>query len=234
MKQTQAFVLKKIDYGENDEILGLLTKDFGKITAFAKSRKKSVKRFCSSMDLFARINVVLDEPRTSGMHRLIEAKTIDPYFEIRLKLNAFFDLSYLFDCLWHMLPEHHQDPEVFDWLCQVMDQIKTQPFDSRTSILRELSLLELLGYWPSDQTCMNCHQSNLPLFYLYFDHKVLCLQCAKSTKYAIDLVLINQLNQGYIVSDHVCMQVKNHLDRVMAMVIGKTLKSKECLKGASA
>jgi len=52
MKESPAIVLKKMDGRGSDQILSLLTKESGKITAVARGAKRSKKRFFGGIDLF--------------------------------------------------------------------------------------------------------------------------------------------------------------------------------------
>jgi len=60
---TPAILLRRIDYGDYDLIITLLTFDAGKISVIAKSAKKSIKRFSGVLELFSVLNVILqNEP----------------------------------------------------------------------------------------------------------------------------------------------------------------------------
>ncbi len=57
--KTQAILLRFVDIGETDRIVHLLTPDLGRVTAIAKSARKSVKRFASTLDLMNHSDVEL-------------------------------------------------------------------------------------------------------------------------------------------------------------------------------
>ena len=43
--QTEALILRAVDFGESDRILHLLVPDMGRLTAIAKGARRSVRRF---------------------------------------------------------------------------------------------------------------------------------------------------------------------------------------------
>ena len=54
---TEAILLKRLQYGDYDLILTLLTQSHGKLSVIAKSAKKSIKRFGGVLELFSGLNI---------------------------------------------------------------------------------------------------------------------------------------------------------------------------------
>ncbi len=61
--QADAVVLRRLDYGEADRILTLLTREHGKLAAIAKGSRRAKARSGSSLDLFARSQMMLAKGR---------------------------------------------------------------------------------------------------------------------------------------------------------------------------
>ena len=55
----EAIVLRKLDYGEADQIYTLLTRGHGKVGAIAKGVRKTTSRLGPALDLFVRVDVLL-------------------------------------------------------------------------------------------------------------------------------------------------------------------------------
>jgi DNA repair protein RecO (recombination protein O) len=53
LQQTEAIVLRVIDYGESDRIVTFCTADFGKIRGIAKGARRSRKRFVNTLEPFS-------------------------------------------------------------------------------------------------------------------------------------------------------------------------------------
>jgi len=60
----EAVVLRKVDYGEADRILTLLTLERGKIPAIAKGVRKSKSRMAGQLDVFSHGKMLLAEGRS--------------------------------------------------------------------------------------------------------------------------------------------------------------------------
>ncbi len=48
---TEALLLRRVEYGESDLVLTLLTQKVGKVSALARGARKSSKRFGSALEL---------------------------------------------------------------------------------------------------------------------------------------------------------------------------------------
>jgi recombinational DNA repair protein (RecF pathway) len=55
---TPAIILRRIEYGDFDLILSFLTLEKGKLSAIAKSARKSTKRFGGILELFAALDIL--------------------------------------------------------------------------------------------------------------------------------------------------------------------------------
>ena len=55
---TPAIILRRIEYGDFDLILFFLTLEKGKLSAIAKSARKSTKRFGGILELFAALDIL--------------------------------------------------------------------------------------------------------------------------------------------------------------------------------
>ncbi len=65
MKQirTEIIILKRLNYGEADRILTVITPDYGKVSLFAKGIRKSKSKLAGGLELFSVSNVTMIEGR---------------------------------------------------------------------------------------------------------------------------------------------------------------------------
>src|SRR5260370_14593342 len=61
--QADAIVLRRLDYGEADRIVTLLTREDGKLAAIAKGARRGRSKVAGSLDLFARSSMMLAKGR---------------------------------------------------------------------------------------------------------------------------------------------------------------------------
>jgi DNA repair protein RecO (recombination protein O) len=76
--ETSALVLRRTPYGEADLIVSLFTEAAGRLTALARSARKSQRRFGGSLEPFHTLEVSLDERPDSEMLSLREARLTTP------------------------------------------------------------------------------------------------------------------------------------------------------------
>src|ERR1700694_200561 len=72
--QAAAIVLHRLDYGDADRILTLLTREHGKLAAIAKGARRSKTRVGSSLDLFGRSRMMLAKGRNLDVVAQVERR----------------------------------------------------------------------------------------------------------------------------------------------------------------
>ena len=87
--QTEALILRAVDFGDSDRILHLLAPDAGRLTAIAKGARRSVRRFPGTLDLFNQLRVQVHRGRSSAMARLEQASLIRSFAPLRLDSARF-------------------------------------------------------------------------------------------------------------------------------------------------
>jgi len=70
----RAVILRKLDYGEADRILTLLTREHGKLAAIAKGSRRAKARSGNSLDLFARSRMMLAKGRNLDVVAQVERR----------------------------------------------------------------------------------------------------------------------------------------------------------------
>lgn len=154
---TSAIVLRRVEYGDYDLIITLFTPDQGKLSVIAKSAKKSTKRFPGILELFARLEVVFNRGRRKGLAMLQEAGLTAPFFHIRESILKTAYASYWAELLNLWLEEGQAQPELYELLAFVLDDLdqgRTSP--GILSLLFQLRLLALAGYRPNLEQCSLC------------------------------------------------------------------------------
>lgn len=78
---TEALVLRRIEYGEADRIVTLLTKDKGKLTVIAKGVRKPKSKLAGGVELFSISTITYIESRNE-MKTLVSARITHDYSDI--------------------------------------------------------------------------------------------------------------------------------------------------------
>src|SRR3990167_8824394 len=95
MKSSEALLLRKRPYGDADYVITLFTKEFGKISAFAKNAKSSRKRFGGRLEPFVHFRARFRERPGGDMKFLEDLETIEGFRHLMEDLELFMWGSFM-------------------------------------------------------------------------------------------------------------------------------------------
>ena len=154
---TSAVILRRIEFGDFDLIISFFTLHKGKISAIAKSAKKSVKRFSGILEPFSNLQVVCSPGRRNVLPVLQEAILQRPFTNIGFDILKTAYASYWAEMVHEFMEEGSPQASVFDLLIQVfaaLDAGITPP--EFLSILFQLHFMVMAGFSPNLSQCGNC------------------------------------------------------------------------------
>lgn len=149
----QAIVLKAIPHKETDLIVHLLARERGRRNAFARSAKKSKKRFPGGIQPFSHIRCIMNVKRTTTLCNLDSAELISSYPEIQTDLTRIYMASYYCELLDKLLVEGECYPDIFELVLFFFNRLGKSTVSRKHRIFFELRLMELLGFQPDFQYC---------------------------------------------------------------------------------
>ena len=176
--QADAIVLRRLDYGDADRILTLLTREHGKLAAIAKGARRSKARNGSSLDLFGRSRMMLAKGRNLDVVAQVERRGDVRHIAGDLRRTAYAGLvSEIAD---KVLEDRHPVDDVFELVAGTLDRLndvnRSARVDAAWFVMR---MLDLLGYQPQLFDCAGCSQP-LPEVDAWFSPLlggVLCSRC---------------------------------------------------------
>src|SRR3954447_2279291 len=107
-------VLRVVDYGDADRVITFLTRERGKLSAFARGARKSQKRFGAGLQLFAVGEVLLGERHGAELLRLEGFSATETHGRLLASEGCIVAASYLVELCREFLREHHAEPAVFE------------------------------------------------------------------------------------------------------------------------
>ncbi|MBW1697912.1 MAG: DNA repair protein RecO [Deltaproteobacteria bacterium] len=181
---TSAILLRKIDFGDYDVIVTFFTISKGKMSAIAKSAKKSRRRFAGILELFSTLNIVCETGRRKGLPVLTEAVLIHPFPGIRSDILRTAYASYWAEMINECMEEGEKNQDIYKLYLYVLRALdgEFQPA-AVLSVLFQLRFLLLSGYAPNLEECSKCHKNveEISESKILFDLQkggLLCRQCA--------------------------------------------------------
>jgi DNA repair protein RecO (recombination protein O) len=153
--QADAVVLRRLDYGEADRILTLLTREYGKLGAIAKGARRSKARMGSSLDLFSHATMMLAKGRNLDVVAQVERRGDARHISGDLQRTAYASL--VTEVVDKVLEDRHPVDEVFDLVVLTLERLNMPERSSRAdSAWFLMRILELLGYQPQLDDCAGC------------------------------------------------------------------------------
>lgn len=201
---TEALVLRVVDFGESDRIAHLLTPESARLTVIAKGARRSRKRFPGALDLLCHVSVQIERRRPQGMARLEQARLLDPFAALRADPARFALACYATELVDRLAPEGaggREAERLFAALLGALRAIAAGPPDARLRVLLEVRLLAALGLAPELGRCVRCGRGleagPAPLFAVA-EGGALCVRCARpgDAAVAVGLGTLRTLEQS--------------------------------------
>jgi len=153
---TRALLLKRVDTGESDRVVTLLTEELGKVSAIARGARRSRKRFGAALALFVLAEAELRTRTTSSLHVLTGYHALEIHAGIGRDIAAITHASYATELVDALCPKGHPDPEIFDLLLEMYGLLAVEPATSERLRVFELRLLTIAGLAPQLSVCVGC------------------------------------------------------------------------------
>src|SRR5574341_1723464 len=105
--KAEGIVLRRVNLGEADRIVTLLTREYGRLSAVAKGARKPKSRFVGRLELFTHLRGLLAQGRTLDVVSQVEV--VDPFPAVRTDLGRMSAASFVAEVTDRALPE--RDPQ---------------------------------------------------------------------------------------------------------------------------
>ena len=207
----RGMVLKHSPSGDYDWVATILTRERGKITAFARSARKPGSKLGGCVEPFCFGTFKLFASKTS--YTIVEAD-IDNFFEgFRQNLEAAFYGTYLLELASYYTRENSEDVELLNLLYISLKALLNENIPNRlVRCIYELRALAIEGEYPGIP-----EERNL----------------LEATRYSMDYIVKSPLEKLYsfTVKDDVLSQLIAVTDEFRKRFIDRPLKSLEMLEG---
>jgi DNA repair protein RecO (recombination protein O) len=176
-----ALVLRAVDYGESDRVVTLLSRERGKLTAFARGARASRRRFGGSLEPFTLVAAELRERSGSDLLGLESVSPLRAHGAIRGDLARIACAGYAAELARELVRDHEPHEDLFDLLLAALGALDAGP--ARPALLRafELGALRATGLAPRLDACARCGgppPEGAPVRFDPAHGGVLCAACA--------------------------------------------------------
>ncbi len=166
-QNSEALILRRNDWRENDSRVILYTKKFGKLSLVARGAKKFKSKIAGHIEPTNLVNILIIKGK--AFDYLGSAIVQNSYLNIKNDLNALYFVGRALFLLDTQVKEEAPDEELFNLLISWLDTVEEKTLNGLNREDGELlynyfalRLMVLLGYKPELYFCSICHHKITP------------------------------------------------------------------------
>ena len=187
--RTKAFVFKKVDRREADQLFSVYTKDFGKLKILGRGIRKISSKLRSGIEIFYLSEIEFIQGKS--YKTLTDAVAIEKFKDLRKDLARLDIVHRVTGLLDDLIKGEEKDKGVWDLLIEVFNKLNDSDFKNPELIYHYFfwNFSSLLGYKPEIYSCPVC-ENKLKPEKLYFSPKqggVICKDCFKDKEFDIEI-----------------------------------------------
>lgn len=175
-----AVVLRRIEYSETSQVLGLFTRGHGQARVIAKGAKRSTKsRFSPGIDLLeeGQVSFSMRTDRGEGLSTLTEWKQTRSFGGLREKLERLAAGQYVAETTLMMTVEGDAHALLYDALTSVLQSLCDGATVLETTTGYQRALLESAGAWPRLDACVVCGRGSGLTYFSSLEGGMVCRDC---------------------------------------------------------
>ena len=156
LEQSEGFVLKTFNIGEQDKIVVFFTQDRGLIKGVAKGARKFGNRFGSSLEPLSFTKLFYYEKERKELVLISNSDLIESFFDIQKDLKTSYTLSYIAELIEEFFPSSSGDDVLFRLLRTILQSLKQGADPDFISAYFETWFLKINGFLPEFKRCKRC------------------------------------------------------------------------------
>lgn len=140
---TEGLILKRINFGEADKVLTVLTDRYGKIPVIAKGIRRITSRRAGNVELLNRVKLHLFKAKN---YTLNEAESLETFKTLKENLTLSATAFHIIELVDKLTAEEQKNKDLYNLTLSILRILEKNP---RQIFIRafEVKLLTLLGFW---------------------------------------------------------------------------------------
>lgn len=185
---TKALVLHEMQIGDYDKRLILLTKEFGKIIAFAKGAKRPNSKLFAGTQIFSYGDFMLYKGKSN--FNINQVMLIEPFHNLRQNIETLTYSLYILEFVEFITAENNPEHEIMKLTLKTLKQVEKAQIPLKLIIkIFELKAMSYIGYSPAIFNCVLCNSTEQLNFFSVKNGGILCDKCSSSQN---DLILLSE------------------------------------------
>lgn len=216
-------VLQVMPIGEYDKRITLLTKEQGKLTAFARGARRQNSQLLAAANPFSFGEFELFEGRSS--YTLAKASIQNYFRELTENFAVTYYGFYFLEFADYYCQENNDEREMLKLLYQSLRALLSDSYENRlVRSIFELKALAINGEAPHVFSCIRCGKKENLIWFSQRRSGALCAECRHEEPDAMRLMESTMYTMQYIISSDVAKlyrfsvssEVLNELQRLLA------------------
>ena len=234
-------ILSATPIGEYDKRVVILTKEKGKISAFAKGARKQNNSLMGVTNPFAFGQFMMYEGRTS--YNIMQANISNYFMELSTDLEGAYYGFYFLEIADYYTKEYNDETPMLKLLYQTLRALSSRKIPRElVRYIFELKALVINGEYPEVFVCANCGVKDRRVVFSSKNHGIICEECKmlatdgieidQSTLYTLQYIVSSPIEKLYqfTVSEEVLGKLRQALKQYMSSQIDKKFKSLDILE----
>ena len=234
-------VLSSAPSGEYDKRVVILTKERGKITAFARGARRPNSALLASTGVFAFGTFLLYEGRDA--YSLMQANISNYFSELMSDFGGAYYGMYFCELADYYTKENNDELSIMKLLYQSLRALCKKNLNRElVRYIYELKMFTFAGEYPEVFRCVSCGSEEAIECFSMFHTGVLCKECRSiakdglqlnpSTVYTMQYIVGTEVEKLYTftVSEEVLAELRMIMDRWRDCFLEKHMKSLEILE----
>ncbi|MBQ8802106.1 MAG: DNA repair protein RecO [Tyzzerella sp.] len=234
-------ILSAAPIGEYDKRVVILTKEKGKISAFAKGARRQNSPLMGVTSPFSFGEFTLYEGRTS--YNIMTANISNYFMELSSDFEGAYYGFYFMEFADYYTKEYNDETQMLKLLYQTLRALSSGKIKRElVRYIFELKALVINGEYPEVFRCGNCGAVDRGVVFSSKNHGLICEECKaiaadgigvdSSTLYTLQYIVSSTIEKLYTftVSDEVLSKLRRIMKQYVGLYVDKRFKSLEILE----
>lgn len=183
----QGIVLRSVKYKENDLILTIFSKTYGRVSAIARRAQSPKSKLLSCSQLFSYNSYVLK--KQGSMFTIYQSENIKSFYNISMDIESYSYCTFILKLVEMNIEEGQAYTGLFDLLAKTLF-LYSEGYENKPYLLDIFifKFLKELGLQPQVSRCTSCSRTNYD--YAAFsieDGGIVCNKCMDKDKFYIKI-----------------------------------------------
>ncbi|MFH1379759.1 MAG: DNA repair protein RecO [bacterium] len=176
----ESWIIRSMAYGEYDCLVGLYSKELGKLNAYAIGVRKMRSKLRSSIVPFSRSVLTIHKKKDAAWGRIIGAKALENISLPLQDFNKMVDASWVCELIDRLTPDEQPSLKKYELLGSILKKIASSGIVTTVfKIIFAFCMLEYSGHGLRVNHCSECLSAYGDTEPVWISHAgVICIRCS--------------------------------------------------------